>query len=201
MNIEPGTRTGRRAGSCSRVHSRSKPASLGTSIPKEDAAAGGMASFLSFAGAVSLRLRRDSGRSRTKQTGALVLAIHRQVHAESSRTSMSTSTSTLTSTLTSTMNEPFQVKHFHRHLSGEQRNIPVGVMQAVLMHALQLRRSCREVFLLCDIQRHSLADAAMILGISQVVAKRRLRLARRRMNDVIERLCGPIREVAGPKSE
>src|SRR5271155_1320914 len=59
MNIEPGTRTGRRAGSCSRVHSRSKPASLGTSIPKEDAAAGGMASFLSFAGAVSLRLPRE----------------------------------------------------------------------------------------------------------------------------------------------
>ena len=109
--------------------------------------------------------------------------------------------STSTSTLISTMNEPFQVKDFHRHLSGEQRNIPAGVIQAVLMHALQLRRSCREVFLLCDIQRHSLADAAMILGISQVVAKRRLRLARRRMNDVIERLCGPIRDVAGPRSE
>jgi DNA-directed RNA polymerase specialized sigma24 family protein len=99
------------------------------------------------------------------------------------------------------MNEPFQVKDFQRHLSGEQRSIPAGVMQAVLMHALQLRRSCREVFLLCDIQRHSLEDAAMILGISQAVAKRRLRLARQRMNDVIERLCGPIRDVAGPTSE
>jgi DNA-directed RNA polymerase specialized sigma24 family protein len=120
-----------------------------------------------------------------------VLAAHRQVHAESSWTSMSTSISTLTSTSISTMNEPFQVKDF-RHLSGEQRSIAVGVMQAVLMHALQLRRTCREVFLLCDIQRHSLADAAAILGISQVVAKRRLQLARRRMNDVIERLCGPI---------
>jgi DNA-directed RNA polymerase specialized sigma24 family protein len=109
--------------------------------------------------------------------------------------------STSISTLTSTMNEPFQVKHSHRHVSGEQGSIPAGVIQAVLMHALQLRRSCREVFLLCDIQRHSLEDAAMILGISQVVAKRRLRLARRRMNDVIERLCGPIRDVAGPRSE
>src|ERR1700685_2480038 len=36
---------GRRRGSCSRVHSRGKPASLGTSIPKEDIAAGGMSAF------------------------------------------------------------------------------------------------------------------------------------------------------------
>ena len=129
--------------------------------------------------------------------GALVLAVHRQVHAESGPMSMSTSISTLTST----MNEPFQVKDFQRHLSGERRSIPAEVIQAVLMHALQLRRSCREVFLLCDIQRHSLEDAAMILGISQGVAKRRLRLARRRMNDVIERLCGPIRDAVGPRSE
>ena len=130
-----------------------------------------------------------------------MLAVHRQVRAESGKTSMSTSISTLTSNSISTMNEPFQVKDFQRHLSGERRSIPAGVIQAVLMHALQLRRSCREVFLLCDIQRHSLEDAAMILGISQGVAKRRLRLARRRMNDVIERLCGPIRDVAGPRSE
>jgi hypothetical protein len=124
-----------------------------------------------------------------------VLAVHRQVHAGSGKKSMSTSISTLTST----MKQPFQIKHFQRHLSGEQRSIPVGVMQAVLMHALQLRRNCREVFLLCDIQRHSLADAAAILGIRQVVAKRRLQVARRRMNDVIERLCWPMSEVAGPK--
>ena len=130
-----------------------------------------------------------------------MLVVQRQKHDESGRTSMATSISTVTSTSISTMNEPFQVKDFRRHLSGKHRSIPAGVIQAVLMHALQLRRSCREVFLLCDIQRHSLADAAMILGISQVVAKRRLRLARRRMNDVIERLCGPIRDVAGPRSE
>jgi Sigma-70, region 4 len=41
------------------------------------------------------------------------------------------------------------------------------------MHALQLRKNCREVFLLCDIQRHSLAEAAQILGISRVAALRR----------------------------
>jgi len=67
-------------------------------------------------------------------------------------------------------------------------------MQAVLMHALQLRKNCREVFLLCDIQRHSIADAAQILGISRGAAIRRLRLARRRMDEVIERLCRPAQQ-------
>jgi DNA-directed RNA polymerase specialized sigma24 family protein len=47
---------------------------------------------------------------------------------------------------------------------GPRANMPLGVMQAVLMRALQLRRSCREVFLLCDIQRHSAREAALILG-------------------------------------
>jgi predicted DNA-binding protein (UPF0251 family) len=64
-------------------------------------------------------------------------------------------------------------------------------MQAVLMHALQLRRSCREVFLLCDVQRHSISEAAEILGISRAAAHKRLRLARHRMNEVIDHLCAP----------
>jgi DNA-directed RNA polymerase specialized sigma24 family protein len=98
--------------------------------------------------------------------------------------------STSISVLTSNMAEPIRAKDILQQQSGEERSIPSGVMQAVLMHALQLRRSCREIFLLCDIQRHSLSDAAAILGISQVSAKRRLRIARRRMDEVIERLCG-----------
>jgi DNA-directed RNA polymerase specialized sigma24 family protein len=88
------------------------------------------------------------------------------------------------------MTEPLQVKGLRERWSTEQPNIPSGVMQAVLMHALQLRRSCREVFLLCDMQRHSVTEAAAILGISRSAAKRRLLLARQRMDDVIERLCG-----------
>src|SRR5579864_5999947 len=92
--------------------------------------------------------------------------------------------------------EPLQAKGIQRHLSGEQLSIPSGVMQAVLMHALQLRRRCREVFLLCDIQRHSVPEAAIILGISRVTANRRLQLARRRMNEVIEHLCGATPEAA-----
>jgi DNA-directed RNA polymerase specialized sigma24 family protein len=92
------------------------------------------------------------------------------------------------------MTEPLQVKGFQKRLYSERPNIPSGVMQAVLMHALQLRRSCREVFLLCDIQRHSVSEAAMILGISRAAALRRLQLARRRMDEVIERLCGRTQE-------
>jgi DNA-directed RNA polymerase specialized sigma24 family protein len=88
------------------------------------------------------------------------------------------------------MTEPLEVRSIQRRLSSKDASIPSGVMQAVLMHALQLRPSCREVFLLCDIQRHSIAEAAAILGISQTVAKRRLHLARRRMDEVIEHLCG-----------
>ena len=92
------------------------------------------------------------------------------------------------------MNEPRQLSGIQRHLPVEHRNIPSGVIQAELMHALQLRKSCREVFLLCDVQRHSLAEAAQILGITSAAASRRLRLARRRMDEVIERLCGPTQE-------
>jgi len=95
------------------------------------------------------------------------------------------------------MAEPAQLKDIQRELFTDQQDIPSGVMQAVLMHALQLRRNCREVFLLCDIQQHTLSEAATILGISRPVAKRRLLLARRRMNEVIEHLCGQYKAPAG----
>jgi DNA-directed RNA polymerase specialized sigma24 family protein len=88
------------------------------------------------------------------------------------------------------MTEPLQLRGIQERLSAEQKSISSGVMQAVLMHALQLRRSFREVFLLCDIQRHSVSEAAAILGISRTAANRRLLLARRRMGEVIESLCG-----------
>jgi DNA-directed RNA polymerase specialized sigma24 family protein len=88
-----------------------------------------------------------------------------------------------------TMTEPLEAGGTQWRLSGKEAGIPSGVMQVVLMHALQLRRSCREVFLLCDIQRHSITEAAAILGISRTAAKRRLHLAHRRMDEVIERLC------------
>jgi len=103
----------------------------------------------------------------------------------------------ITRTPISTMTKPVQVKGIQRHLSIEQPGIPSGVMQAVLMHALQLPRSCREVFLLCDIQRHSVSEAAEILGISGAAANKRLRLARQRMDEAIERLCAPHSEPAG----
>ena len=44
------------------------------------------------------------------------------------------------------------------------------------------------MFLLCDVQKHTLMEAALILGISHVTAKRRLLSARRRMHEAIEHL-------------
>ena len=87
------------------------------------------------------------------------------------------------------MTEPLQVRRIQVQFA-QQQNIPSGVMQAVLMHALELRRSCREVFLLCEIQHYSVSEAAAILGISRAAANRRLRSARQRMNEVVEHLCG-----------
>jgi DNA-directed RNA polymerase specialized sigma24 family protein len=66
---------------------------------------------------------------------------------------------------------------------------PAGVIQAVVMHALQLRPSSREVFVLCDIQGFSVAEAATLLGVSPEVANTRLKRARRQMGDVVSRLC------------
>jgi len=86
------------------------------------------------------------------------------------------------------MTPAFQVKGPQRQLLMKAGTVSSGVMQAMLMHALQLRRSCREVFLLCDVQKHTLMEAALILGISHVTAKRRLLSARRRMHEAIEHL-------------
>ena len=88
------------------------------------------------------------------------------------------------------MTPALQDKDLQRQLSMTEGTISSGVMQAMLMHALQLRRSCREVFLLCDVQQHSLTEAALILGISHVTAKRRLLSARQRMHEAIEHLWG-----------
>jgi DNA-directed RNA polymerase specialized sigma24 family protein len=53
--------------------------------------------------------------------------------------------------------------------------------QALVMQALQLRRSHREVFILCDIRGYSAAEAASILGISEEMVVRRLARARSEM--------------------
>jgi DNA-directed RNA polymerase specialized sigma24 family protein len=66
---------------------------------------------------------------------------------------------------------------------------PSGVLQAVVMHALQLRRECREVYVLCDIQGCSITETAASLGVSVDVVIRRLKRARGQMEGVINRLC------------
>lgn len=66
---------------------------------------------------------------------------------------------------------------------------PNGVLQAVVMNALQLRRECREVYVLCDIQGCSVTETAATLGVSVDVVIRRLNRARKQMEGVITRLC------------
>jgi DNA-directed RNA polymerase specialized sigma24 family protein len=64
-------------------------------------------------------------------------------------------------------------------------------MQAVVMHALQLKRPSREAFILCDIQGCSITETATILGIQPELVIRRLKRARRHMDEVVTRLCDP----------
>jgi predicted DNA-binding protein (UPF0251 family) len=158
------------------------PASRGRTLPP-----GGQASFFSFAGAVVTTASALFGAFPPTAAGCVFVRYSPLYRGDEI---LDVKMSSLT------MTEPLQVRGISRRLSDKQP-IPSGVMQAVLMHALQLRPSCREVFLLCDIQRHSIAEAAAILGISRNAAKRRLDLARRRMDEVIERLCG---ENAAPPS-
>jgi len=50
--------------------------------------------------------------------------------------------------------------------------------QALVMQALQLRKTHREVFILCDIRGYSVAETASILGISEDSVLKRLAQAR-----------------------
>ena len=66
---------------------------------------------------------------------------------------------------------------------------PNGVLQAVVMNALQLRRDWRDVYVLCDIQGRSITETAATLGVAVDVVVRRLKRARSQMDAVISRLC------------
>jgi DNA-directed RNA polymerase specialized sigma24 family protein len=57
-----------------------------------------------------------------------------------------------------------------------------GVFQHTLLRAFQLPQSCREVFLLRQIQGYTLLETAAILGISVEAAWDRLQRARREIN-------------------
>ena len=67
-----------------------------------------------------------------------------------------------------------------------------SVFQYTIRRALELRKSHREVFLLKDIQGHTLQEIAAILGIGTETARARLMRARREIghlgdSDVRER--------------
>ena len=87
-----------------------------------------------------------------------------------------------------TMAELMKVKRVKLKSVSGANSIPSGVMQTIIMHAMQLPRGARELFLLCDVQKCSLAEAAANLGISQAAANRKLKRARGRMQIVLDRL-------------
>jgi DNA-directed RNA polymerase specialized sigma24 family protein len=65
-----------------------------------------------------------------------------------------------------------------------------GALQVVLMYALQLRQDLCEVFILCDVQGCSIAEAAGLLLINSELVAKRLKKARRQMEGVVTRLLG-----------
>jgi predicted DNA-binding protein (UPF0251 family) len=86
------------------------------------------------------------------------------------------------------MAELMKVKRLKLKSVSGANTIPSGVMQTIILHAMQLPRGARELFLLCDVQRCSLAEAAANLGISQAAANKKLKRARGRMQVVLDRL-------------
>jgi len=57
-----------------------------------------------------------------------------------------------------------------------------GQFQRTVIHAFGLRPAWREVFLLCDVQGFTIAEAAIILGLGPAVVTTRLDQARHQMN-------------------
>ena len=58
-----------------------------------------------------------------------------------------------------------------------------GAFQCLLLRAFQLPRAYREVFLLSEIQGHTIAEIAATLGITVNTALVRLKRARREIGD------------------
>jgi DNA-directed RNA polymerase specialized sigma24 family protein len=63
-----------------------------------------------------------------------------------------------------------------------------GLLQIVLMYALQLRQELCEVFILCDVQGCSIAEVAELLLINSELVAKRLKKARSQMEEVVARL-------------
>jgi DNA-directed RNA polymerase specialized sigma24 family protein len=61
-----------------------------------------------------------------------------------------------------------------------------GAFQCTILRALELPRAHREVFLLRDIQGHTLQEIAAILGISIETARVRLQRARRELGHLAD---------------
>jgi DNA-directed RNA polymerase specialized sigma24 family protein len=79
-------------------------------------------------------------------------------------------------------------REFTRPLRETETALP-GVKETVIMRALQLPRTYREAFILCDIQGRSVPEAAFILGLDPLSLTSRLEHARRQMCEATKGLC------------
>ena len=75
-----------------------------------------------------------------------------------------------------------------RHLPLESRKVAPhleapGAFQCLLLRALQLPDAYREVFMLKEIQGHTIAEIAALLGITAETVLVRLKRARREIGD------------------
>jgi RNA polymerase sigma factor (sigma-70 family) len=70
-----------------------------------------------------------------------------------------------------------------RHMEDPVDKLGRDTFQALVMQALQLRRAYREVFILCDIKGYTVAETALLLGISEDSVMRRLHRARGQIKD------------------
>ena len=80
--------------------------------------------------------------------------------------------------------------------SWKQSSISPGILQIVLMYALQLRQELCEVFILCDVQGCSIAETASLLRISSELVEKRLNKARQHMEEVVARFWDEAAESA-----
>jgi len=82
---------------------------------------------------------------------------------------------TLTPTVTPAVKHDSPIRARKTDLRMEQP----GIFQCTLLRALDLPKADRDVFLMKEIQGHTLAEIAAILGISSATALARLKRARR----------------------
>jgi DNA-directed RNA polymerase specialized sigma24 family protein len=74
-------------------------------------------------------------------------------------------------------------RHFIKRPTAISRDIDVRHFQLNLLRAFELRPALRDVYILCEVQEFSIAQAAAILGVETNRIQERLEAARRHIKD------------------